>query len=137
MSEPYKFGRASGARQLRVGEELRHSLAQILQRDGIRDPDLAGLSITVTEVRVSSDLRSATVFVMSLGGKAVDEMVSALTRAAPYLRGRIAKKVRLRFVPKLSFVADSTFDEAATIDRLLRAPGVARDLTQNGCDDGA
>lgn len=136
MSEPYKSGSAPGARQLRVGEELRHALAQILQSDGIRDPDLAGLSITVTEVRVGSDLRSAKVFVMPLGGKAVDGMVSALTRAAPYLRGRVAREVRLRFVPRLSFSADNTFDEVATIDRLLHAPGVARDLAQDGRDDG-
>ncbi len=137
MNVPYRSGRAPGARQLRVGEELRHALARILQRGEIRDPDLAGRSVTVSEVRVSPDLRNATAFVTPLGGEAVDDVVAALTRAAPYLRGCMAREVRLRFAPHLSFEADTTFDAAAAIDRLLHAPGVARDLARDGRDDGA
>ena len=122
---------------MRVGEALRHALARILQRDDIRDPDLAGRSVTVTEVRVSPDLRNATAFIMPLGGEAVDGVVAALTRAAPYLRGCVAREVRLRFAPNLTFQADATFDAAAAINRLFHAPGVERDLARDGPDDGA
>lgn len=145
MAARSKSGRAPGARQLRVGEEVRHALCRILQRDEVRDPGLAGRSVTVTEVRVSPDLRNATAFVTPLGGEDADGVVTALTRAAPYLRGCVARDVRLRFAPKLSFQADTTFDNAAAMERLLHTPGVARDLTpedtaggaRDGRDDGA
>jgi len=115
-------------RQLRVGEELRHALAALLERGAVRDPGLGAASITVTEVRVSPDLRNATVYVMPLGGGDAAGALAALTRAAAYLRRLVAGAVRLRYVPALEFRADATFDEAARIDALLREPAVARDL---------
>jgi len=124
--------KAPSQRQLRVGEELRHAVAWILERGEIRDPGLGGQPVTVTEVRVSPDLRYATAYVMPLGGVATESVVAALNRAAPFIRRRIGKAVKLRYLPALTFVADSSFDEAAHIDALLRDPAVARDL---GADD--
>lgn len=120
--------RARTQRQLRVGEEVRHALAHLLERGELRDPELAGETVTVTEVRISPDLRKATVFVMPLGGDRVDTVVGALARARPFLRRRVAAEVNLKFVPELKFVADPSFDEAGHIDALLREPQVARDL---------
>ena len=127
--------KAPSQRQLRVGEELRHSLAWILERGEVRDPGLHGMSVTVTEVSVSPDLRNATVFVVSLGGEDMDGALGALNRAHAFLRGRIAKDVKLKYVPKLSFKADTTFDQADRIDRLLHDPRVARDLVSDKDDD--
>lgn len=115
-------------RQLRVGEELRHVIAQILERGEIRDPDVAGKPVTVTEVRISPDLRNATVFVVPLGGGDATQVIKGLKRAKPYLRHEIAKTVDLRTVPDLFFEPDLSFDEASKIDALLRRPEVARDL---------
>ncbi len=122
-------------RQLRVGELIRHVLVGILARGDLRDPDLAGLSITVTEVRVSPDLRNAAVFVMPLGGARTAEVVTALGRAAPYLRRSIAQSVTMKYLPALSFVADTAFDQSARIDHILRSPDVSRDLTTEGTPD--
>lgn len=113
-------GRSPSHRQLRVGEELRHSLAEVLLRGELRDPDLADASITVTEVRISPDLRNATAFIMPLGGANMERILPALRRAAPFLRTRVGKGLRLRFTPTLSFQADTSFDYAQNIDRLLR-----------------
>ena len=110
-------------RQLRVGEEIRHALARILARGGLRDPDLFDVAITVTEVRASPDLRHATAFVTPLGGADMDRVVAALKRAAPYLQGQVGRELRLRFTPSLAFEADRSFDEANRIDRLLRDIG--------------
>lgn len=115
-------------RQLRVGEELRHVIANILERGEIRDPDVAGRPITVTEVRISPDLKNATVFFVPLGGGEVDALLKGLKRARPYLRHEIAKKLDLRAVPDLFFEPDTSFDEAGRIDALLRSPQVRRDL---------
>ena len=116
--------RSSGApsqRQLRVGEELRHALAWILERGEVRDPGLQGISVTVTEVQVSPDLRHATAYVLPLGGGAdTEQAVQALTRASPFLRRRMADAVRLRFVPSLAFSADNAFARATRIEDLLR-----------------
>lgn len=127
-------GKLSSQRPLRVGEEIRHALARILARGTLRDPELQNLSITVTEVRMSPDLRHATAFVIPLGGDEVDRTVKALGRAAPYLRGQIAKLVQLRFVPELDFKADTTFEYADRIEGLLRRPAIARD--PDGGEDG-
>lgn len=117
-------GKAQSKRQLRVGEELRHALAGVLARGELRDPELRDLSITVTEVRASPDLRNATVYVLPLGGTRTPEdteaTIRALRRAGPYLRGQIARQVVLKFVPALSFEADTSFDRADRIDSLLR-----------------
>ena len=107
-------------RQLRVGEEIRHALAQVLTRGALRDPDLFDVAITVTEVRMSPDLRHATAFVTPLGGADIDRVVAALKRAAPFLQRQIGRDLRLRFTPSLAFEADRSFDEASRIDRLLR-----------------
>jgi ribosome-binding factor A len=127
-------------RQLRVGEELRHALAAILERGEVRDPRLGTTPITVTEIRVSSDLRNATIFVTPLGGGGSDEVVEALNHAKAFLRGRLAAAVKLRGAPILSFVADGTFDAAEHIETLLGDPKVARDLTADTTgesDDGS
>jgi ribosome-binding factor A len=129
-------GSAPSQRQLRVGEELRHVVAAIIARGNIRDPELENQSITVTEVRVSPDLRNATVIVVPLGGADMDRVVAALQRAAPYLRREVAREVTLRNTPALTFAPDLSFDEAARIDDLLRRPAVARDLEKRTEDDG-
>ena len=118
-------------RQLRVGEALRHALSDVLERGNLRDPALRNISITVTEVRASPDLKNATAFVMPLGGKAADAIVEALGRAAPFLRNAIAQQVELRHVPRLQFEVDRSFGQADHIDALLRQPQVARDLDEN------
>jgi ribosome-binding factor A len=115
-------------RQLRVGEELRHALAQILDRHELRDPALQDVTVTVTEVRVSPDLKTATAFVMPLGGGHAAETIAALKRSAPYLRGLVARSVQLRHAPQLGFALDTSFDQASRIDALLHRPEVARDL---------
>jgi ribosome-binding factor A len=120
--------RAAGQRQLRVGEELRHALAQLLRPGELRDPALRDASITVTEVRISPDLRNATAFVMPLAGAKVDEIMAGLKRSAPFLKGRIARTVELRQVPNIVFALDDAFDNAARITALLARPEVERDL---------
>lgn len=121
--------RSPSQRQLRVGEELRHVLAHIIERGELRDPVLAATPVTVTEVRISPDLRQARVYVMPLGGgDAQDVVVRALERARGYLRRRIAGELHLKFVPDLSFCVDRSFEEADRIERALRQPDVVRDL---------
>ena len=115
-------------RQLRVGELIRHSLVENLTRGVLRDPDLAGVSITVSEVRISPDLRNATAFVMPLGGKDSKKILAALKRAAPYLRRLVGSKVKMRYTPNLNFVEDSTFDEGEKITALLRSSKISADI---------
>ena len=107
-------------RRLRVGEALRHALAALLQRGDLRDPELQGRSITVTEVRMSPDLRVAACFVMPLGGGEVGGLIAALGRAAPFLRRGLAGEVRMKFMPELRFRWDESFAAAAHIESLLR-----------------
>jgi len=111
--------RPPSQRQLRVGEELRHVLAQVIERGELHDPELDGVSITVTEVRISPDLSNATIFVTRLGGAQAEETVAALERATPFLRHQIAQRVQLRHVPNLIFEADTSFDYAEHIGQLL------------------
>jgi len=127
--------RPPSQRQLRVGEELRHVLAMLLQRGEFRDPALQNLNVTVTEVKVSPDLRNATVVVTPLGGGQIGETVKALRHAAPFLRAQVAHEMSLRYAPALSFTADTSFDYASRIERLLHDPEVQRDLT--GAPDSA
>lgn len=131
-------------RQLRVGEELRHAIANVIERGEFRDPDLVGRGITVTEVRVSPDLHNATIFITPLGGGDPTTVLSGLKRAKAFLRHEIARAVKLRIVPELWFQPDTTFDEANRIDMLLRSPEVRRDVegvadegTVEDADDGA
>jgi ribosome-binding factor A len=122
-----RAGKAPSQRQLRVGEELRHALAEILRRADFRDPELLDLNVTVSEVRISPDLKNATAFVMPLGG-GHPEQVKALNRVSAYLRSQVAKAMRLQHVPRLSFQVDVSFDYAQRIDQLLHRPDVQRDL---------
>ena len=115
-------------RQLRVAEEIRHVLAGLFERRDFRDPDLAEALLTVTEVRVSPDLKHATVFVARLGRSDVDALLPVLKRAAPFLRGQVAHALRLKFAPELTFQPDHALEYATKIDRLLHVPEVARDL---------
>jgi len=117
-------------RQLRVGEQIRHALARILMRGELRDPALTGVPITVSEVRCTPDLKMATAYVLPLGGQNGDEVVTALRRAAAFLRGQVSREVRLKYTPGLRFQIDESFDEASRIDNLLRRPEVARDLIE-------
>ena len=121
--------RAPSQRQLRVGEELRHAVVRILEHAHFRDPDLVAASITVTEVRLGPDLKSATVFVTPLGGQDLERVVAALNRAQGYVRREIAREVALKFVPRIEFAADTSFEYSAQIDALLHQPDVARDLS--------
>jgi len=124
-------------RQLRVGEELRHALARLLAQGGFRDPELNEANITVTEVQVSPDLRNATAFVTPLGGTALAETVTALNRAAGFVRSRLAAEVRLRYLPRLQFAADRSFDNAMRLQDVLSRPRVQRDLEQAEAEPGA
>lgn len=130
-------GKAPSQRQLRVGEELRHVLAEIIARGELRDPLLKDVSITVSEVRASPDMRHATAFVMPLAGAGDPEaVVEALNRAAAFLSHELGRRIAMKYTPTLRFTLDRAFDEAQRIDALLRRPGVARDLRDDGIDDG-
>lgn len=115
-------------RQLRVAEEIRHVLSAIFLRNDFRDPDLADVKITVTEVRISPDMKNATAFVARLGRSDIDPLLPALKRAAPYLRSLIAPMLKMRAIPALSFQPDATLEYAMKIDALMHQPEVARDL---------
>jgi ribosome-binding factor A len=120
-------------RQLRVGEAVRHALAEVLAQGEVHDPVLEGHMVTVPEVSMSPDLRLATIYVMPLGGRDEEAVVAALERNKRYLRGVIARKVNLKFAPDIRFRLDERFDEAERIEKLLRSPAVKRDL--GGGDD--
>ena len=123
--------KAPSHRQLRVGEELRHALSRILARGELRDPALADLNLTVTEVRISPDLKSATAYVVPLGGGGLEAAVAALNRAGGFFRSRLAQQVTLRHAPRIAFAPDRSFDEAGRIDAILERPRVRRDLSGN------
>jgi len=111
-----------------VAEEIRHILAGILLRGDLHDPALAGVSVTVSEVRISPDLKNATVYSLPFGKASVAEVMKGLNRSAPYLRSQVGHALNLRYAPALTFVPDRSFDEAKHIDDLLRSDKVARDL---------
>jgi ribosome-binding factor A len=115
-------------RQLRVGELIRHELAAMLSRGDIHDPVIEGHMITVPEVRVSADLKLATIYVMPLGGRDIDQVIEALDRNKRYVRGEIGRRVNLKFSPEIRFCVDERFAEAERIEKLLRTPAVKRDL---------
>ena len=119
-------------RQLRVGEAVRHAIAEVLAEGEVHDPVLEGHMVTVPEVRMSPDLRLATIYVMPLGGRDEAAVVAALERNKRYLRGVIARKVNLKFAPDIRFRLDERFDEAERIEKLLRSPAVKRDLDGEG-----
>lgn len=118
-------------RLLRVGEQVRHILSEILQRGDVHDDVLTSHVVSITEVRMSPDLRHATVFVKSLLGQDEGAVLKALRTNTAYLQREVAHRIRLKYASKLKFVADESFDEGSHIDQLLRDPKVARDLTQD------
>src|SRR5271169_249941 len=123
-------------RQLRVGELIRHELAAMLSRGEVHDPVIETHLITVPEVRMSPDLRLATIYIMPLGGRDEDEVLGALERNKRYVRGEIARRVNLKFAPEIRFRIDERFDEADRIEKLLRTPEVQRDLSGETESDG-
>ena len=122
-------------RQLRVGEAVRHAVADILAHGSVHDNDLQGHIITVPEVRMSPDLKLATIYVMPLGGRDTDVVMAALERNKKYLRGVVARRVNLKFAPDIRFRVDDRFDEAERIEKLLRTPAVRRDLAPDSDED--
>lgn len=115
-------------RQLRVGELVRHALADMLTRGDVHDPVIEGHMITIPEVRVTADLRLATIYVMPLGGRDAETVVAAFERHKKFLRAEIAHRINLKFAPDIRFRVDDRFAEAERIDKLLRSPDVQRDL---------
>ncbi|HUS97000.1 MAG TPA: 30S ribosome-binding factor RbfA [Hyphomicrobiaceae bacterium] len=116
-------------RQLRVGELVRHTLAQLLSRGAIHDDTLASVVVTVPEVRMSPDLKIATVYVMPLGGGDPAPIIAALAQHRRFIRGEIAKSVNLKYAPDVRFRFDKSFDEAMKIDQLLASPKVRQDIS--------
>ncbi len=135
-----RSGAPLGQRQLRAGELMRHALVDILREETLLDPVLADVSVTVTEVRLSPDLRHAIVFVEPLGGAHAGDVVKALNRSAKFLRGRLGRAIDMKFTPDLKFLHDESFDGAAHIDALFNDPKVRADLAAPDAgedDDGA
>jgi ribosome-binding factor A len=123
-------------RQLRVGEMLRHALADVLRRGDIRDPDLVGVSVTITQVKPSPDMRHATVFCEPLGGRNAKEVVKALNKHKGFLRGEMGRLITMKFTPDLRFVEDESFAEAQKIETILKSSRVQRDLLgEDGGDE--
>jgi ribosome-binding factor A len=133
MKRPTTPGRAAPKgptqRQLRAGELVRHVLVDIFREEEIADPVMAGVSVTVTEVRVSPDMRHAIVFVEPLGGEDYGPVVEALNRHSKFIRGRLGKLIELRFTPDLKFLHDESYNEAARMRRLFDDPHIQQDLT--------
>ncbi|MBW6526315.1 30S ribosome-binding factor RbfA [Sphingomonas sp. RHCKR7] len=131
MNQPQE----KSVRTLRVGEQVRHVLSEILQRGDVHDDTLTSHMVSITEVRMSPDLRHATVFVKPLLGRDEDAVLKALRTNTAYLQREVAHRVRTKYAAKLKFLADESFDEGSHIDSLLRRPEVARDLPAEGEDD--
>lgn len=121
-------------RQLRAGELIRHALTDILAREEFDDPALHGKSITITEVRISPDLKNATAFSAPLGGEDMAKTIEALNRVAGLLRGRLSREIDMRYTPMLRFISDDSYDEARRIDQLLASERVRRDLERRDED---
>jgi ribosome-binding factor A len=128
-------GPNASQRQLRVGELVRHALAEMLTRGDVHDPVLESHMITVPEVRMSADLRLATIYVMPMGGHDAEAVIAAFERNKKFLRGEIAHRINVKFAPDIRFRIDDRFAEAERIDRLLHSPEVARDLKHDGAED--
>ena len=123
-------------RQLRVGEMLRHALAEVLRRGEIRDPDLAGVSVTITQVKPSPDMRHATVFCEPLGGKNARQVIAALNKHKGFLRGELGHAISMKFTPDLRFVEDESFAEAQKIETILKSARVQKDLSAPDEEEG-
>ena len=137
ISAPRDRSTGPTQRQLRVGEALRHALAEVLRRGDIRDPDLAGISVTITQVKPSPDMRHATVFCEPLGGKNAKAIVAALNKHKGYLRGEMGRLITMKFTPELRFLEDESFAEAQRIETILKSSRVQQDLSApDGDEDG-
>ena len=136
MSRSHQQGGEPSQRMLRVGELIRHALSDLLSRGIVNDPVLEGHVITVPDVRMSPDLKLATVYVMPLGGRDVGEVLKALDRHRKVLRTEIAHRVTMKFAPELRFKVDNSFDYGAKIDAILASPKVKQDLVEAQAGDG-
>ncbi|WP_353203341.1 30S ribosome-binding factor RbfA [Sphingomonas sp.] len=132
---PTETPETRAVRLLRVGEQMRHVISDILARGDVHDETLAKHPVTITEVRMSPDLRHATVFMKPLLGRDEEAVLKALRTNTAYLQREVAARVHMKYAAKLKFLADESFDEGSHIDTLLRAPHVAQDLT--GEDESA
>lgn len=141
MLSQNRRGRPSKAgpsqRQLRAGELVRHALVEILRLEDFADPALAGVSVTISEVKVSPDLKHAICFVEPLGGTNAPGVVAGLNRASRLLRGKLGHAIDMKFTPDLKFVHDDTFDAAASMNRLLDDPRVRRDIEAPDADEAS
>lgn len=140
QSSGRRTGRSDGPmgpsqRQLRVGEALRHALAEVLRENEIRDPDLGGVSVTVTQVKPSPDMRYATVYCEPLGGQNAKQIVAALNRHKGFLRGEMGHLLTMKFTPELRFVEDESFAEAQKIEDILKSDRVSRDIAASHEDE--
>lgn len=133
--QPRDSGPNASQRQLRVGELVRHAIAEMLARGDVHDPVIERHMITIPEVTVTADLRLATVYVMPMGGKDAEEVVAAFERHKKFLRAEIAHRINLKFAPDIRFRVDDRFAEAERIDKLLRSPEVKRDLEHEDDND--
>ena len=143
-SHPRRGGRATRGdtaqngptqRQLRVGEMLRHALAEVLRENDIRDPDLDGVSVTITQIKPSPDMRYATVYCEPLGGGNAKQIIGALNRHKGFLRGEMGHRITMKFTPDLRFVEDESFAEAQKIEDILKSDRVSRDLAATHDDE--
>ena len=136
MSKPSSRGRRGpvgpSQRQLRAGELVRHALVELLRTETFVDPVLTDVSVTISEVRVSPDLKQALCFVEPLGGEEAVAVIKSLNRAAKFLRGRLGHNIEMKFTPALKFVHDDSFDSATHINELLAEPRVRRDIEARG-----
>ncbi len=134
MSKVHHSAGVPTPRMLRVGELIRHTISDLLSRGAVNDPVLEGHVVTIPDVRMSPDLKLATVYVMPLGGKDMNEVIAAFDRNKRFLRGEIAHPVNLKFAPDIRFRPDQSFDSGARIDALLDSPQVKRDLIRSDED---
>lgn len=134
MKRAHDSLREPSQRQLRVGEAIRHVLADVLARGDLQDPALFDVSVTISEVRPAPDLRHATVYCAPLGGGNAENVIAALNRAHGPLQKQLGRSLSLKFTPKLSFKLDTSFERAAHLDRILKSDVVARDLAEDDSD---
>ena len=119
------------SRKLKVGEEIRHAISKIFERGVLRDPDLQDITLTVTEVRMSNDLKSAVAFIVPMGRSNLDQIIKALNRASFFVRKKITEFITLKFLPKIIFRIDNSFDKFREIDSILKRPEVMQDIQMN------
>ncbi len=123
--------KAPSQRMLKAGELIRRMLAEIIAKEHFRDPDLQNVSVTISEVRVSPDLKHAIVYAAPLGGGNDEKLVAALNRASKFLRGRLGKEMEMKSTPALKFVVDESFETAQDMQKLLNQPHIAQDLNKD------